>query len=34
VDWAESCDTSKEEAAVQLYELWVATFNHLYEDQR
>lgn len=34
VDWAESCDTSKEKAALELYELWLATFNHLYEDEK
>lgn len=31
IDWAESSDTSRESAEVKVYDLWVATFNELYD---
>lgn len=31
VDWAESADTSRENAQRELYDLWVATFDELYD---
>jgi hypothetical protein len=30
VDWSESCDTLREDAERQLYDLWVKTFNEVY----
>ena len=31
VDWAISCDTTREDAARELFDLWVKTFNELYD---
>lgn len=32
IDWAESCDSSREHAEHAVYDLWVRTFNHLYGE--
>lgn len=29
-DWAEACDTSRERAEHDLYDLWVATFDKVF----
>lgn len=31
VDWAVSLDTSKEDAAKELFALWESTFNEIYD---
>ena len=32
IDWAEACDTSKEEASERVYQLWKHVFDALYDD--